>query len=380
MLSAWDDYPVHQTSYPVAHPASADLGRYDRYWFTMFDSALTTQLGVGLCVYPNRGIIDAALSVSRDGRQDSVFASGPLSIDRDTRVGPLRVEVLEPMRVLRVVLDDHEGMAADLRFTGNTQTIEDNHMVRMAGRTLVAERTRTIQFGAWKGSFSIGGETTHCTPDTWLGLRDRSWGTRTTGTVTESAMSASKSNIYFAWTLLHFEDECLLAAVNEMPDGRREARTVAVLPKITAADPAYGDDAAVRRGDEFEFDIDYVDGTRRPAQVGLRIGPRGGIDHAISIEPRHLFAMKGLGYSHPVWGHGTDHGGEVVGTDQWKIADLDPLARENVHVHQLCRAVREDGAIGLGLFEHIAIGPHAPSGLPDGLAPRVRGIVQGTPS
>jgi hypothetical protein len=274
------------------------------------------------------------------------------------------------MRVLRVVLEDHEGLAADLTFTGNTQTIEDNHMVRMSGPTLVSERTRTVQFGAWEGSFSVGGRTTHCTPDSWLGLRDRSWGSRTTGTVAESALAASKSEIYFAWTLLQFEDECLLAAVNEMPDGRREARTVAVLPKIGADDPAYGDDAVIRRSDEFEFDIEYGPGTRRPSRVGLRIGPRGGINCTVDIEPVNLFQMKGLGYSHPTWGHGTDHGGEAVGTDAWQIDDLDPVARDNVHVQQLCRGVRADGAVGLGLFEHVAIGAHTPSGLPDGLAPR----------
>lgn len=182
-------------------------------------------------------------------------------------------------------------------------------------------------------------------------------------------MPPSKSQIYFAWTLLHFPGECLLAAVNETPDGRREARTVAVLPTIGPRDPAYGDDGAIRRGDEFEFSIDYATGTRRPARASLRIGPRGGISHTLDIEPRHLFLMKGLGYSHPEWPHGRDHGGEVSGTDAWDIAGLDPVARENVHVQQLCRAVRDDGQVGLGLFEHVAIGAHTPSGLPDGLAP-----------
>lgn len=371
MLSRWDDYPIHQTSHLVAHPATNDPGSYNRYWMTMFDNDLSTQLSFGLCVYPNRQIIDAALSVSRNGHQDSVFASGPMSVDRDTTVGPLRIEVVEPMRVLRVVLEEYDGMAADLTFTGNTQTIEDNHMVRRSGPTLVSKRTRTVQFGAWEGFFSVRGETVTCTPDTWLGLRDRSWGSRLTGTAAEKTLKASASNIYMAWTLLQFEDECLLAAVNEMPDGRREARTVAVLPKIGLDDPAYGLEEAIRRSDEFKFDIDYVPGTRRPAQVDLRIGPRGGIDIAARIEPRHLFAMKGLGYSHPKWTHGADHGGEVVGSDSWALADLDPIARENVHVHQLSRAVRSDGAVGLGLFEHVAIGPHLPSGLPDGLAPRV---------
>jgi hypothetical protein len=370
MLSAWDDYPLHQTSYPVAHPVSSDAGRYDRYWMTMLDRDLTTQLGFGLCVYPNRGLIDAAISVSRGGRQQSVYASGPLTRDRETRVGPLRVEVVEPMRVLRVVCEDYGGMSADLTFTGDTQVVEDGHMVRMSGPVLISERTRTVQFGHWEGVFSAGGQQTRCLPGSWLGLRDRSWGSRTTGTVAESSMAAAQSQIYFAWTLLRFEHECLLAAVNETPDGRREARTVAVLPVIGRHDPACGDDGTIRRGDEFGFDIGYVPRTRRPAHVHLRIGPRGAIDDTVDIEPRHLFQMKGLGYSHPRWRHGADHGGEVAGADAWDLADLDPVARENVHVQQLCRAVRGDGQVGLGLFEHVAIGPHAPTGLPDGLAPR----------
>lgn len=242
-------------------------------------------------------------------------------------------------------------------------------MVRTSGPTLISERMRVVQYGTWDGVFSAGGQRTVCTPGTWLGLRDRSWGSRTTGTVTEHSMAPAQSGIYFAWTLLHFPRECLLAAVNETPDGRREARTVAVLPAIGPRDPAYGDDQAIARGDEFEFSIDYAPGTRRPAHAGLRIGPRGAISHTLGIEPRHLFLMKGLGYSHPKWPHGKDHGGEVAGSDAWDIAGLDPVARENIHVQQLCRAVREDGQVGLGLFEHVAIGAHAPSGLPDGLAP-----------
>ena len=33
MLSRFDDYPIHQTAEPVAHPASSDRNGYDRYWF-----------------------------------------------------------------------------------------------------------------------------------------------------------------------------------------------------------------------------------------------------------------------------------------------------------------------------------------------------------
>jgi len=369
MLSKWDDYPIHQAALPVAQTVSSDAGRYDRHWMSMHDVDLTTQVGFGLSVHPNRGIVDASISFARGGRQDSVFASARLSRDRDTVAGPLRVWVVEPMRVLRVVLEQHDGMAADLTFTGVTQHIEDGRMRRDSGTTLVSERVRTVQFGEWSGEFTVAGETVSCTRDRWWGFRDRSWGSRTTGTVAEGSMSAHKSNVYFAWTLLRFDDECLLVAVNETPDGRSEARTVAVLPFLGSGEPAYGVEDAIVRSDVFQFDIDYQPGTRRAAHVRLTVGPRGLVDRKIEIEPVGLFQMQGLGYFHPRWRHGTDHGGDVAGTDSWKLAEIDPTALENIHAQQICRATRADGAVGLGLFEHLAIGPHIPSGLPDGIAP-----------
>ena len=369
MLSKWDDYPVHQAPFPVAQTVGSDAGRYERYWFAGHDQELTTQFAFGLSVHPNRGIVDAAFSVSRGGRQSSVFASAPLTRDRDTVVGPLRLEIVEPMRTLRIVVDDHEGISADLTFTGVTQTIEDGRMRRESGHILVADRIRTVQFGEWSGRFAVGGETVLCDRTDWWGFRDRSWGSRTTGTVAETA-GAHDGAIYFAWTLLRFPDECLLVAVNETPDGRSEARTVAVLPFIGPDDPAYGEDDAIARGDVFQFDIDYLPGTRRAAAVDLTVGPRGLVDRRIAIEPVGRFQMQGLGYYHPVWRHGADHGGEAVGAESWGLADLDPSARENVHAQQICRAVRQDGAVGIGLFEHVAIGPHGPSALPAGIAPR----------
>lgn len=370
MLSKWDDYPIHQTAVPALELVSSDPGRYERHWLAMHDTALTTQLGFGLSVHPNRGIVDASISMARNGQQRSVFASGRMTRDRDTAVGPLRVDVVEPMRTLRVVLEEHDGMAADLTFTAVTQCIEDSRMRRESGGVLVSERTRTVQFGEWSGSFRVDGETVPVDRERWWGFRDRSWGSRTTGTVAEGSLAAQKSAIYFAWTLLRFPDECLLVAVNETPDGRSEARCAAVLPFLGPNDATYGDDAAIARSDVFQFDIAYEPGSRRVAGVDLRVGPRGLVDRRIAIEPVGLFQMQGLGYYHPIWRHGTDHGGDVVGTDRWTLADIDPTAKENVHAQQISRAVRSDGAVGLGLFEHVAIGAHLPSGLPDGVAPR----------
>lgn len=103
-ISKWDDYPIHQAALPMAQPVKSDLGQYDRHWLATHDTALSTQLGFGLSVHPVRGIVDAALSVSRNGKQHSVFASGPLSVDRDMEVGPIHLEVVEPGRTTPVPL------------------------------------------------------------------------------------------------------------------------------------------------------------------------------------------------------------------------------------------------------------------------------------
>jgi len=162
---------------------------------------------------------------------------------------------------------------------------------------------------------------------------------------------------------MRFPDECLLVAVNETPDGRSEARTVAVLPFLKPGDPAYGEEDKITRGDVFQFDIDYLAGTRRAENVQLTVGPRGLVQRSVEIEPAGMFLMQGLGYFHPLWKHGADHGRDAIGTDKWELADVDVTRLENLHVQQICRAIRADGAVGLGLFEHVAIGPHVPSGL-----------------
>ena len=33
MLSPFDDYPIHPSADPIAHPATGDPNHYDRYWF-----------------------------------------------------------------------------------------------------------------------------------------------------------------------------------------------------------------------------------------------------------------------------------------------------------------------------------------------------------
>ncbi len=52
MLSAFDDYPIHQTGDPIAHTASGDLNHYDRYFFNGYSTDGELYFGAAMGLYP----------------------------------------------------------------------------------------------------------------------------------------------------------------------------------------------------------------------------------------------------------------------------------------------------------------------------------------
>src|SRR3546814_6133095 len=86
---------------------------------------------------------------------------------------------------------------------------------------------------------------------------------------------------------------------------------------------------------------------------------------SLSLTPAGpVFAMSGLGYTHPLWGHGLDHGPELaVAHDNLPETDRgwgNPLA---MHVQALVTAELTDGGSvhrGMGVLEQLFVGPHEP--------------------
>ena len=72
--------------------------------------------------------------------------------------------------------------------------------------------------------------------------------------------------------------------------------------------------------------------------------------------------MRGLGYTHPEWGHGHWHGEHAVGSEEHKVEELDNVEPWNIHIQQVMRA-RWGDRVGLGVLEQLAFGEHTPSGL-----------------
>ena len=90
--------------------------------------------------------------------------------------------------------------------------------------------------------------------------------------------------------------------------------------------------------------------------------------HQIELEKLFTFRMKGIGYSHPEWGHGLWQGELAMASERWKLDEIDESAFENQHVQHLVRARMGDRE-GIGVLEQNILGPHHPSGFTEFLDP-----------
>jgi hypothetical protein len=76
MLTAGDEYPIHQTPEPVAFSGS-DRNFYDRFFFNGYSADGSVFFAAAMGVYPHLNVIDGSVSVLHEGKQSSVFFSRP---------------------------------------------------------------------------------------------------------------------------------------------------------------------------------------------------------------------------------------------------------------------------------------------------------------
>ena len=333
MLTPFDDYPIHPSADPIAHPATGDPNHYDRYWFNGQDKDGDFFLAGAMGHYPVRGVVDAAFSVVHDGVEHSLFASGRMPLDRTTEIGPIRVEVQEPRQ--RIV--DADGIA-------------------------VMDHTRLTQWGTWEGTIWIDGKVIDVDPATTVATRDRSWGMRGVGKPVETNRPRRIPQVFWLWAPLHFDDCCTHMALHEHSDGSRWLQTALVVPLLeSAAAPTHGVPPPAEMK-ELRYEIDWEPGRREMRSAVLTFVEPSGHERRIELEKLFTFRMRGIGYSHPHWSHGSSHGELEVGRESIPLKEFDPLDPTSLHLQNVCRA-RMEGRTGVGVLEQIALGPHRPTGL-----------------
>jgi hypothetical protein len=364
MLSKFDDYPIHQTQDPIAQPGTGDRNFYDRYWFNGFDKDGEFYFGIALAVYPNRRIMDAAFSIVRDGQQHSLHASRIAPQERtDTQVGPLRIEVVEPMKRIRVQVAENEtGISADLEFVARTSAIEEPRVPMRRDGRIMMDTTRFTQFGSWQGQVRADGILTEVRPERTNATRDRSWGVRPIGEPQQGPPppAGGGGGIFFLWNPVQFDDICTHLLTFDLPDGRPTERAGMIVPTHDGSLPGV-EDPAIEHVRFVEHRVVYEPGTRRAQSAELEFETSAGETQVIQLEPLLRFQMKGIGYTNREWGHGYWKGDNALGAESWKIDDLDPLDLPNMHIQSVMRARLGDRQ-GAGVLEQLCIGPYAPYG------------------
>lgn len=362
MITPFDDYPIHQTADPVAQPASGDPNHYDRYFFNGFTRDGQVFFGGAMAHYPNRGIIDGAFSVVHEGIERSVFVSGAMPMDRATRIGPLTVEVLEPLRRIRLAVGPNDfGVQADLTFDARTAVIEEPRNTIVSGARRVMDVTRLTQWGSWSGTISVEGRSLDLAAGMY-GVRDRSWGQRGVGVQVPTNFPPALPQLFWMWAPLHFERSCTHLALFEHADGNRWLEQALVIPVIGADRPTWGADTEVEHLEGVDYRIEWQPGTRVARSTSLTLHSARTGDSRIDLEPIFTFRMRGIGYTHPEWGHGSIHGELAVGGEAVRLEDFKPEDPTSIHVQTLCRA-RWGDQTGIGVLEQACFGDHQPTGL-----------------
>lgn len=357
MISSFDDYPIHQTPDVLALPATSDRNFYDRYWMNGFANTADYYFGVSMGRYPHLDVIDAGFSIVLDGTQHSINISGRAPKDpSETRVGPFRIEIVEPMRQLRLTIDDDE-ISVDLLFTADTAPLDEGRQRLSRGTRTFYDVTRFAQYGSWAGEIRVADQTIILRSKDSRGTKDRSWGIRPVGAPeTPGAPSNTPPQFYFLWAPIHWEDRCSHIGIFEDAFGKQLHANAALVSKRQQGEFPDGNTA-----NSVERELRYMSGTRRMTEAEFTITFEDGSRTMMELEPQLLFAMKGLGYGHPQWRHGMWRGELNIAHDHWQLNDLDPLAIENLHIQQLVLA-RSGNEVGMGALEQLCIGAHTPSG------------------
>ncbi|MED5564985.1 MAG: hypothetical protein VX538_00385, partial [Pseudomonadota bacterium] len=219
MLTPADDYPLHQTPEPVAL-ASGERNFYDRFFFNGYAADGSVFFAAALGVYPQLNIMDASFCLTVDGRQHNARASKHMLGDRlDLVVGPICIEIIEPLFRVRVSIDDPEnGMTASLEATARHPAVEEPRFTRHNGSRLFMDYTRATQNVSWTGEIGFNGTTHKVTG--WQGTRDRSWGIRPIGeNDPQSGVPEMVPQFYWLWAPINFENHVLFCHTNDDRDG-----------------------------------------------------------------------------------------------------------------------------------------------------------------
>jgi hypothetical protein len=362
-----DEFPIHQIPAPIEWVGS-DRNFYDRSYWNAHDRTGDLMLITGIGYYPNLGTKDAFLLLRRGDEQTALHFGDRLDSDRlNQHCGNYRLEVVEPLKTSRLIIEETEGIALDITWRGLFPAIpEQRHIMRAGGHRATLDAQRFAQVGSWEGSLSVDGQEYTLTPDTWRGSRDRSWGIRPVGESEPAGAPGAPpfDGMWWLYVPIAFDDFAMIIIIQEEPDGRRI---------LNDCHRVWPDGRTEQLGWPL-VTTNYRSGTRTPLNGTAVFRTPDGTDVTVELEsllPAVIHVGGGYGGDSD-WGHGQWRGEGFSERVTYDMTDPQIVGRVPFGLtDSVGRAVwREEGKPpleGWGLYEHGVIGVHRPSGFNDWL-------------
>jgi hypothetical protein len=351
MLSRFDDLPLHQTPATLDQPASSDPAAYERFFFAFGSVDGAEAVGMTVTLHPNKGLLDAAFTMSREGRNESIMASDRLGPDRaDLVCGPIRLQLTDPMRSLRISIGGRQDFDADIVFEALTPAIEEPRVTRLRANRVVQDRSRYVQMGTVRGHVNGPLGSIELTEELWFGGRDHSWGIW--DAPKSHASDTKEPSGSFFWLIGHFPDRAVQAVTHADAHGETYGEYAASVPVLATGADLAGPGALQRNLKVLGLETEFPEDSWHFSHARWTLHADVDTTEELELESVHVLLPRAVGYSHPTWISGTVHS-ELphVVRDGWNLTTENLLERGNHRGLQFVRMRRGDGAEGFGVTD-----------------------------
>ncbi|HZP30528.1 MAG TPA: hypothetical protein VFC99_16370 [Acidimicrobiia bacterium] len=362
-LRGADEGLNHQIVDTFATVAESDYSWTEKIWVSVASADGSLQLDFGLGKYHNRGVVDGFGGISRGREQWTVRASRELdAAPEDAAIGPIRYEVVEPLRQIRVRLEpnDVQPVAFDVVLSAVTPPFfEDRNLVRNRRTGRIDVNVIRYHQGGWaSGTVAVDGESYAVRPEAWFGFRDHSWGVRqgVGAPLTDLAAPPTPARVDGARGMMKWSPSFF-----RRPDGSFYETAIFLTGGAWNYSSAYVNEADGRqaRVRAVEPRLEYDPHTRFVRSGELRLVMDTGEERTIEVEaPGDAgFFLKTAGYGrwaghiHGAWRGPLHLDGEYI-PDCWDDEHLGRLGQ----LRDTPIRVREGDATGFGIMESIVTG------------------------
>jgi hypothetical protein len=350
MLTELDDLLTHQTFETHDRVFLDDPRWTERFIFEVHDQDGEVFLFTGLGIYPNTGYLDGFAICWHDGRQHNLRAGRERGDDLWTlHAGPLRVDIVEPMRTWRLAADDAGyGFSFDITFSRRTQPFQMPTMKVERDGELLVGYSHFVQGGDYTGWIEVDG--TRFDAAGWSGERDRSWGVRPASARTRSGLHT--------WLPIQFDDRSIWLWTRDRKTGEQAGLCGAVRP-VAAEQPGPPVPITAYRHD---LRIELVGDNRVLRGGRLEIETALGETIELEVEPLGpVISLLGGGYGGQ-HAQGTPKGPLFVDGEVWDFRAPGSFAQVPHSILEHPCRFRHGDAVGYGCFE-LCIGEYEPLGL-----------------